>query len=192
MITSRGVFLLVLCFFISACVESEYPLSPPQPLPKGHPLIGTWVQHNESETVYLHVGNVGQDVKVLEVEVDRNGMLRSQSYLAAVTVLGENHYLSVQKQRDPRHAHILLKYEISADNTLSLWNADPRFLSAAIKDGRIAGSAQSGLPNVRLSADAASLQAFVTANHQQIFIAPAVTLWRIAPTPARSVVPTSQ
>jgi hypothetical protein len=176
----RSLFVLSLCVLVSACVESEAPLSPLATLPPGSPLIGTWVLHDKDETAYLHIGNEGQGVKMVDVELNANGTIKSESYVASATVLGGNGYLSVQTPRNGRLLYTLVKYRLSGNNTLTLWPADYKFLETAVKSGLISGTLDSTVPGVLLTADQVALQRFVVGYGKQMFPKATVTFRRLA------------
>ena len=176
----RSLFVLSLCVLVSACVESETPLSPPAPLPAGSPLIGAWVLQDKHEIAYLHIGNEGQGVKMVNVELSANGAIKSESYVASATVLGGNGYLSVQTPRDGRLLYTLVKYRLSGNNTLTLWPADYRYLETAVKNGLISGTLDASTPGVLLTADQGALQRFVVGYGKQMFPKATITFRRLA------------
>lgn len=175
----KCMFLLSLCCLTSACVEFEAALSPPAPLAPGSPLIGTWVAKDQHESAYLHIGNEGQGVRMVEVELDKSGSIKSESYSAAATALAGNTYLSVQTPRNGRPRYTLLKYQLSGRNLLTLWPANYRFLDNAVKIGLIAGSVEATTAGVLLSADQESLQRFVGDYGNQMFPEATVKLRRL-------------
>lgn len=167
MITLRILLALSLCFLLSACVESESPLSPPGPLPPDSPLIGSWLYQSKDETAYLHIGNEGQDIKMVEVEIDAHGVLKSEIYTASAVTLGGHDYLSFQTPRDSRTLYTLMKYRLVDKDTLTLSLADYKFMETAVKDGLVAGTL--GSSGVLLTAGQDALQRFVVDHDSQIF-----------------------
>lgn len=169
MITLKTLFVLSLGLLLSACVESESPLSPPAPLPADNPLIGSWLFQDKDETAYLHIGNEGQDVKMVEVEIYPDGRIKSEIYTASATTVGEHAYLSVQTPRDGRPLYTLMKYRLVDKDTLTLALANYKFMENAVKDGSIAGTLDSSAPGVLLTAGPDALKRFVLDHDKQIF-----------------------
>jgi hypothetical protein len=106
---------------------------------------------------------------MVEVELNANGTLKTDSYLASALALGGNEYLSVQTPRDGQLLYTLIKYRLFKSNMLTLWPANYKFLESAIKDGLIAGTADATTPGVRLTADQQTLQRFVSTYDKQMF-----------------------
>jgi hypothetical protein len=150
-------------------VESESPLSPPAPLPLGSPLIGSWRLQDKDETVYLHIGNDGQDVKLVEVELDATGRLKSETYTASATMIGANDYLSVRTPRDGRTLYALIRYRLNDKDTLTFSHADYTFLKNAVKSRLIPGTVDRSTPGVLLSADQETLRRFVADHDKRMF-----------------------
>lgn len=181
----RTAFTLLLTFLLTACVESEHPLSAFTPLAANHPLIGTWTQRNDKETVYLHVGNQEKTLHLLEVEIDHQGTLKSEHYEAISTSLESGDYLSVLQRSEGKTTYQIWKYRVSSQGALTFWSPSARFIEDAIKKGWIAGTVQSGsgISNVLLTADPPSLQRFIARHDAEIFLEPTTDLVRFNPPP---------
>ncbi len=181
----RTAFILLLTSLLTACVESEHPLSAFTPLAADHPLIGTWTQRNDKETVYLHVGNQEKTLHLLEVEIDQRGTLKSEHYEAISTSLESGDYLSVLQRSEGKTTYQIWKYRVSSQGTLTFWSPSARFIEDAIKKGWIAGNVQSrsGISNVLLTADPPSLQRFFARYDAEIFLEPSTALIRVNPPP---------
>lgn len=178
---TRSALLLLLCFLLAGCVESDFPLSDFAPLAPDHPLLGSWVAKDGEQSAYLHIGNQEDGLKLLEVEIDDKGKLKSETYVAHASAVAGKEYLNVRFAHEGTTVYYLLKFSLAGKDTLHLWLPDYDFMAEAVKKGMIAGSVQSGkwVPKVQLSASQADLQKFVADNDARIYPKPSSTLQRL-------------
>ena len=87
------------------------------------------------------------------------------------------------KPPDPKLTHVPVLYRVGEDGSLALYLMDQDAAKAAIKTGKISGTAEQGdYGDVILSAAPAALDAFLgTAAGRALFTKPFVTLQRISP-----------
>ncbi len=177
----RTILALSFCILVSACVESEAPLSPLAPLPPDSPLIGSWMLSDKSETMFFHVGNEGETAKILEVELGKDGSIKSENHVASAVSHGGNTYLSVQVRSGDKLLYSLWKYQLSGKNRLTLWPADYKFLESAVSQGLIVGTvnAKAMVQRVELSADSDALLVFVGKYSAQVFPKATIKLQRV-------------
>jgi hypothetical protein len=176
----RTILALSFCLLVSACVESEAPLTPPAPLSPDSPLIGSWVIFDTNETMFFHVGNEGAAAKILEVELSKDGSIKSKSYIASAVAQGGNEYLSVQVRSGEKLLYSIWKYQLTGNNTLTLWPANYQFLENAVNKGLIVGTVEpkGPVPRVQLSADSNALLLFVGKYSSQMFPKATIKLQR--------------
>ncbi|MBS1198523.1 MAG: hypothetical protein H6R18_2308 [Proteobacteria bacterium] len=177
----RTTLLFFLCTLLAGCVESNIPLSPFAALPLGHPLLGTWVHRDQKEQVYLHIGNEENGLKLLQVELDDKGALKSESYQASATTLAGKDYLSIRLSEKDRVFYYIWKFRIAENGTLTFWAPDHKFMEKAVNQGLIAGEAHAGkfITVVKLSADQQALQRFIAEHDAKIFSDESSTLKRL-------------
>lgn len=167
----KHTLLLLAGGLLAACVESTHPLSAPQPFPADSPLIGTWRMQKEGDATLLHIGNQGRTGRLIDVEFGSDGKLQTDSYVVIPAQLNGVSYLSLRMPEKPKPRYVLLKYQISNGNHLTIWPADHGFVKNAIQQGLLKGKVmkKSMVLGALILADQHALQKFVIEHEAQIF-----------------------
>ena len=179
---ARGLVALLALLLGGCLVQSDAPLSPLVALPAASPLLGTWVHAEKDEVSYFHCGNEGASARVIEVDLLKDGRVKSESYAVSATTLDGNGYLSLELAGKDGPKYLWMKYRLTGNDALTLWSADEKFVGEAVKRGEISGTveAKSSYPRVLVSADAERLRRFVREHDARIFAGKPLELRRVA------------
>lgn len=165
-------FLIVLC---AGCVPySDHPLTDPDPETLDSTIFGTWYWTEGDETGYVHIG-LHQDpgrLRVLMVELDRDGDLDISEFTGHTSLLNGKTYLNLQWVR-PAHevpGYLLVKYAVQG-NSLGIALADPNLFEQAIQSGSLQGSLKNAdrVSSVHIRAGQKQLQQFIVQHDPAIF-----------------------
>ena len=141
------ILIAIIAVFSSACSQwvSVNPLSLPSVLDKK--LEGAWkVDSKDGDEVYLHIGKKTENTMVaVTVEHKDDGSLDIAEIPFHVTMTGANNYFNIRyKDIDEDlstedDAYIFIKYSITDDGTLLLYQFDPDIIISAVQSGKLKG-----------------------------------------------------
>jgi len=176
----KACIILCLGMLLAGCLQSKVPLSPLAALAPANPLVGDWIYEKQGETGTVHIGNEDGTAKLISVERDSDGTIKSEDFKFAATTIDGKNYMSVEIPDADTVLYILLQYRITDNKRLTLRAANIPFVADAIQRGLISGTAnpKSVAPNAMLSADTDALQRFVTQYDKQLFTEDLVTYHR--------------
>lgn len=144
----RIVLVFLSCLFLSACIESENPLSRPGEFENDSRLTGTWFTQNKEGSGYIHFSTSKEDgwIDIATVAFDDKRGLDVDFCKGFTTLLKNGKFLNVQcrsnLEREPSEKYSefhILNYDISSENELRLraWNGN--HVQKNIKEGHIKG-----------------------------------------------------
>jgi hypothetical protein len=141
------ILVALVTIFLSACSTwvSVNPLSPPSEPDKK--LEGLWkLESKENDIVYLHIGKKTENTMIaLSVEHKDDGSLDIVEVPFFITRTGMNNYINVRyediekSEAEKEKGFMFVKYSLSDDNSLSLFQFDPEIIKSAVQSGKLKG-----------------------------------------------------
>jgi len=173
---SRTFLVAFLLIGISACIESESPLSAPDKPDTS--VAGLWVSHKDkNNTVYLHViVDINKQMKLVKVThpLTAFGAIGgAEQYEIFPTWSGTETFMNVSfpaslVSEGEKHTvrYLFIRYRIFPNDTLHVWHISSEKLRAAIDSGSLKGKAWDGRwgSNVILTDSSANLLKYITAH----------------------------
>lgn len=163
--------LVILSLFLAACVKSVVPLPSSTAISANAPLLGDWVLESESDAVSLRIETEGDHLGLVQKELKSDGSLKTERYSATQTTFKGNDYLSIFVTNDKNPRYFICKFHVSKDGKLRFWPPDVKFVSKAIRSGRLAGTTRPDklIPEASLSASPEALLRFLSRNDRHVF-----------------------
>jgi hypothetical protein len=141
------IIVALASILLSACSTwvSVNPLSPPAEPDKK--LEGIWkLDSKDNDIVYLHIGKKSENAMLaFSVEHKKDGGLDIVEIPFFITRTGLNNFINVRYEDIEKNANesdkgfIFVKYSLSDDNTLSIYQFDPELIISAVQSGKLKG-----------------------------------------------------
>jgi hypothetical protein len=173
------LLLFIACCLLNGCgVDSDTPLSAPGKLSPDDAVLGTWKSVRASNAKdserpsYLHIGNANGQIKILSVEFEDDGSIKTEEFSASSVSLNGDTFASIQLPIDGKMSYVLARYQVGANDRLKVWLADYGWVKSAIESGIISGNVAPNtlVPAAHLAGnDGEALRNFVSSNRDKIF-----------------------
>ncbi len=170
-------FILVLSMlFLTGCIPySDHPLTKPDKEQIDPALFGTWFWEKDRESAYIHIGvnEETKQIRMIMIEMKKEGRLKSTELKGHNSTLSGNTYLNL-KWEDPEDdtstGYIFLKYKVTSDE-LGLGFINPEIVEKAIETGSLKGKIEKGkwLSSLYITEESKKLQKFIIQNDKTLF-----------------------
>lgn len=174
-IAMRSLGTLLVLLWTSSCVPySDNPLiaSGVQDIDKS--ICGTWFWKDGDEQGYVHIGldDESKLLRIVMLELDKDGQLDVSEYSAHTSLLKSDRYLNLKWLRPSgsNNGFIFIKYTTSAE-FLDISLMDINFVEKAVRDGLIKGalSEKAMYSSAHITDTSKNLQSFFLKYGRDIF-----------------------
>ncbi len=171
----RYVWTALLVAFLSGCIPySDNPLSEPSSESHDSAILGTWFVHDDSETLFIHIGKAGntKKLRLTMIEFDRDGEVKTSELSGHTSRLGEKTYLNLQWAHPAKQetGYLFVKYTITGSRFgIALIKVKP--VKKAIQEGQLQGEIIQGdrTSSVKLTESSERLRAFFEKHDIDLF-----------------------
>jgi len=172
----RYFSILLSVVFVLGCVPySDNPLTAPNKEQLDSSILGTWFWKDENESGYVHIG-LDEESKLLRLimlEIDRDGELEASEFSGHTSSLEGNKYLNlkwVHPEQDEIIGYMFVKYTASTDS-LGLALMDSEVAEKAINIGSLKGQVKKGnwSSSVHIKEGQKELQEFIVRKDKELF-----------------------
>ena len=187
-IARRFIAACVLAALAACKVDSIHPITPADEARPDSAIYGVWQHREKDEITYVHIGpefslsgdkptrDTPRRMRIVLVEHKSNG-LTDEEFVAHASRVGPTRYLNVvQTERGKPVGFVLVRYALANRDMLRFATIDEERLSAAIRAGRIEGTARGGgmSSETAMTADPAEIAAFLRREGDALFTRPIV------------------
>ena len=172
----RYFLIAVLLVFVLSCVPySEHPLTDPDPGKIDLSILGTWFWKDENESGFVHIGldEKSKLLRLVMVDIDKDGELEVSEYFGHTSSLDGKNYLNL-KQVSPQElkpqGYIFVKYILKKNAFgVAIMNSD--VIVKAIEDGTLKGKVEKSKMDysIFITEEQAKLQQFIIKNDRLLF-----------------------
>jgi len=167
--------VLVITMMFGCIPYSEHPLTDPDKEQTDASIIGTWFWVNENELGYIHIGRDKESkwLRLIMVDVGRDGELETSEFFGHTSSLEGNTYLNLKWVR-PAEAEMagytFVKYVVNQES-LGIAMMGGEEVEEAIKSGLLEGELEKGdwFSSVRITEGQKKLQQFILQNDKKLF-----------------------
>ena len=166
----------LLFIFALGCIPySDNPLTAPGAEKIDLSILGTWFWTNDKESGYIHIGldRKSRLLRLLMLELERDGELEVSEFSGHTSSLGGNRYLNLKwlhpAQDDPS-GYMFVKYGVNPDS-LGIALMDCDVVETAIEKGSLRGKVEKHGESlsVRITEGQEKLRKFILRNDKKLF-----------------------
>ena len=148
----KGLLGFLICFLVSACYQSDLPISPPDSANSDDRLLGVWHGSIEGNDIYLHIIHMEKPwLRLIRiVHVNHGGISENSELDMFPSVVGKDRFVNIKfpktsdtkdEKGPPKDAYWFYKYEISSKGVMTVSVIDYPAIKECIDAGRLAGKA---------------------------------------------------
>jgi len=171
----RCLIPLSLILALGCVPHSDNPLTAPGTEKIDSSILGTWFWKNDVESGYIHIGldQKLESLRVLMLEIERDGELQVSEFSGHTSSLAGNKYLNLKWVR-PLHEEIkgymFVKYVVSPDS-LGIALMDGDVVERAIEKGSLKGKVEKHGQSlsVRITEGQERLRKFILRKDKELF-----------------------
>jgi hypothetical protein len=171
----RYLWFVWLAAVLNGCIPySDNPLTAPDEESPDPAIMGTWFVRDEGETVFLHMGidEKTKGLRVVMVEFDRDGAVKTSELIGHTSRLQENTYMNLRWDRpaEPEEGYLFVKYQVAGERIgLGLIRSDT--VEKAIREGGVRGRIDDTQKptSVRITDSSEQLRAYVQKQDAALF-----------------------
>lgn len=169
------ITIFLICFALSCVPYSEHPLTDPDPGKIDLSILGTWFWKDENESGFVHIGldEKSKLLRLIMVDIDKDGELEVSEYFGHTSYLDGKNYLNL-KQVSPQElkpqGFIFVKYILKKNAFgVAIMNSDG--IVKAIEDGTLKGKVEKSKMDysIFITEEQAKLQQFIIKNDRLLF-----------------------
>ena len=172
----RHFIILLSVLFLSGCIPyADHALTEPNKEQIDPSVIGTWFWKDKDESGYIHIG-LNEETKLIRlimIEVRKDGRLKSTELSGHTSSLKGNKYLNlkwVHPEDDKSTGYMFVKYSITSDG-LGLGFMNSNVVEKSIEAGTLKGKVEKGkwISLVTITEGSKKLQKFILKNDKTLF-----------------------
>jgi hypothetical protein len=171
----RYLWWVWLLTILNGCIPySDNPLTAPDKEGPDPAILGTWLLHEEGESIFLHMGRdeKTQGLRVVMVEFQKDGEVKTSELIGHTSRLGKFTYMNLRWDRpeEQEAGYLFLKYQVAGERIgLGLIRSDA--VETAIREGGIQGRIEdTQIPSsTRLTDSSEHLREFVQKHDADLF-----------------------
>lgn len=138
------VILVNSLLFIGCYSEFRHPLANVAEAQPDEKLLGVWYDKSKVGISYLQFekGENGlTKITIMENKTHKGLQTDDTSYLMFPTKIGSSSYMNIQEVKNAQISknYMLVRYQLTTDNRLSLWLIDDKKVVKAIESGKLRG-----------------------------------------------------
>jgi len=172
----RYFMILLSMLFLSGCIPySDHALTEPNKEQIDPSVLGTWFWKDKDESGYIHIGLDKKTdlLRLIMIEMNENGKLKSTELTGHTSSLEGNTYLNLKwmnPEDDKATGYMFMKYSVTSDG-LGLGFMHDKVIVKAIEDGTLKGKVEKGkwLSSVYITQGSKKLQKFIVQNDKALF-----------------------
>ena len=172
----RYFILLLSMLFLSGCIPyADHALTEPNKEQIDPSVIGTWFWKDNRESGYIHIGVDKKTdlLRLIMIEMKKDGRLKSTELSGHTSSLKGNKYLNLKwthPEDDKSTGYMFMKYSVTSDG-LGLGFMNGEVVEKAIEAGTLKGKVEKGkwLSSVYITEEPKKLRKFIIKNDKTLF-----------------------